>query len=155
MAYVITADEYLEISGYPLATPAIRLLDLSPLWSIEYRRTSVPMPYVSGRVPYPTRYEEVAYSLPGKVFGFTTSEGAATSGYRAGLTANLDELRAEVLAEVATGDGTRPAIWHRGDGLTRVADVQVVGFSTRAAQVATELDFSLEITVPAGVWAAP
>lgn len=145
--------EYLEISGYPLANPAVRLLDLSPLWSLEYRRTTVPMPYVSGTVPYPTRYAETGLSLPGKVFGFVTSMGVATAGYRAGLAVNLDELRAAVLAEVTTGDGTRPAIWHRGDGTTRTADVQVAGFTTSAAEVATELDFSLELVVPAGVWA--
>lgn len=146
--------EYLEINSYPLASPAVRLLDLSPLWTFGYRRFPVPVPYVSGSAPHPVRYEEVIVSLPGKIFGHVDSDGAAIADYRAGLTARMDELFTAVLAEVTTGDGTRAAVWHRADGTTRIADVQVAGFEAQTP-VAMELDFTLELAVPAGVWVAP
>lgn len=132
MAYVVTTDEYLEVDGYPLATPAVRLLDLSGLWLVQRRGTNVLIPGVAGVVGTPGRRNVIRAALPGAVFGELDAEGVAHPGVREGLEANLGELISMVAEPVASGDGTRTARWYRADGSTHTAPMQVLTFEPRS-----------------------
>jgi len=151
MPYSITTAEYLEISAYPLATPAVQITSLMGLWTFSYRGSNRVVDGVSGTEGNPHRLTETHVLLPGVVSGDFDSTGAPTPGVRAGLATNLDELFTNVLDEVTVGDGSRPALWHRGDGTVVGADIQVTGFEVTSKEP-TKHFFDLDILVLPGKW---
>lgn len=148
--------EYLELDDYPLSNYAVRISDLTALWVVAYRAEVLDAPYVHGGLSFPQYLAAPSVVLPGFVVGEVSSTGSATSGRRAGLAANLDELYTAVLAPVTSGDGTRAAEWHRADSTTWTADVQVSAFDIRSHdQDNGRMDFSLTLTIVSGRFVAP
>lgn len=148
------ATEYLEINSYPLANPCSRLLDLTGMWKVAYRASSETIPYVHGRLSFPTYLDELRLVLPGVLWGHVDSDGGANANPRAGLNENYEELYAAVLAPVDDGDGTRPIEWHRGDGTVWSGLVQVTNFDVRALSPRS-ISYSLTLAFPAGRLDAP
>lgn len=147
MADLITAAEWLDIGGYPFATPAARITDLTPLFSAPaLRGTDVIMPGANGARPYPRLRGVTKITLPGVVFGDADREGTAHTDARAGLFLNLDAIHAEVTA-LAAGDGTRVATWTRGDGTVWKTGLHVEGFEC-AALSPTTVRFRLSLSLP-------
>lgn len=155
MADVITTSEWLEIGGYPFATPAAQITSLVPLFRAPSRRGGdLVMSGASGVRPYARIITATELVFPGVVFGDQDREGTPHSDPREGLTLNLDEIYEEVLAIPATVAGTIAAIWHRADGAAWTADVHVEGFvpTPRTPHV---VDFELSISIAAGRFVAP
>lgn len=149
MPDVITATEYLEIGSYPFATPAARITDLTPLFSLPERRGGdLVIPGASGARPYARLIASTQLVLPGVVWGDRDRTGAATASPRSGLMSNLDAI-ATALAIPATVAGTLSATWHRASGANRTAAIHVEGFEV-AAFGPGAARFRLTITIPAG-----
>lgn len=151
MPDVITAVEYLEINSYPFATPAARITDLTPLFSLATRRGGdLLIPGASGARPYARIVSATQLVLPGVVFSDKTRTGA-TAGGRAGLMGNLDAI-ATALAIPNTTAGTLAAVWHRASGSNWSAAVQVEAFEVSAFGPGAAR-FKLTLTIPAGRFA--
>lgn len=155
MPDVITASEYLVINDYPFATPAARITSLVPLFRgpASRRGNDLVMNGANGRRPYARILDTTELVFAGTIWGDRDREGVAHSTPRAGLTLNLDEIHAEVLAIPATVAGTVEAEWHRADGATWTADVIVEDFTVRALSPRA-VEFALTISIPAG-WFVP
>lgn len=145
MPPLVTASEYVKVGDYPLATPAGRLTDLSPLWSIATRGRNVLIPGQAGVIGTPRRRTETTIALPGVVFGDLKNDGTPHIGTRAGLTENLDELIGQVVEPVTTGDGARTWTWYRGNGSTVTCRVQTDRFEIRSIGP-TAIRYTLTVT---------
>lgn len=148
MPDVITASEYLVINSVPLATPAWRITDLTPLWSgADLRGRDRVKPGAEGATPVRRVLAATRLVLPGVVFGTHNREGTPYGDVRTGLRTNLDVLHTQVVDPPA-GDGTHAATWVL-PGTDKTADVHVVGFSTRAFSPAA-VRFTIELSIPSG-----
>lgn len=144
------AVERLVINSYPLANPCNRLLDLTGMWKVAYRTQSIAMPYVAGKVNYPSRLDELTVVFPGLLVGEVNSDGGTNANARVGLTANYEEFYAAVLAPVSTGGGTRAVSWVKaGLATTWTGVVQVRDFDVRARDAAA-ISYSLTLAFSAG-----
>lgn len=132
MPDVITATEYLEIASTPLATPAWRITDLSPLFGSANLRGADRILPLAGVRALPRRATVTTYSLPMVIWGHRDREGGYYADERDGLLANVDALHAAVIAPPGTATGTRSAIWHQAGGTTVTEDVHVLGLTPRA-----------------------
>jgi hypothetical protein len=123
MAYEITSDEYLEIDGYPLATPAVRVTNLSVLWEPgDVRGEDRLIPGAAGVVAYPRRPTVTRKVLELLVFGDRDDEGVPHADTRQGLYDNVKKLNQMVTGPVsASGDGTRDIVLHLPDGATTMS----------------------------------
>lgn len=127
MPAVVTLTNYLEISSVPLATPAWVITDMSDAErSADQRGDDILVPHAAGVSPRQRRKTVTLRAFPITIFGGADHEGVAHSSEQAGVVANLDYLLANVVDPTGSGDGTRPAIWHRLDGSEKVADVHVL-----------------------------
>lgn len=127
MPNIITRDEYLEISTVPLATPAWRILDLSPLWDgPQVRGDDLLIPGTAGVLTQPRRATVTRKVLPIAIFGEQDWEGNVYADPFTGVRTNLDYLYTNVFAPVGTGDGTRAATHHLKSGATRTANIIVL-----------------------------
>lgn len=152
MPDVITRSTYLEISSTPLATPAWRVLDLSRLYGMSKRGTDLVMPGAEGVRPYERVVTFRSVALPLIVFGAQDRTGASNSNIYLGLDDNVDALMAAIVEPPGTTAGTRAAVWHRATG-NFTADVHVEGLDPEAWGRGW-CRFSLELSIPAGRWAA-
>lgn len=149
MPDVITADEYLIINNVPLATPAWRLTDLTPLWtSAAVRGSDRLLPGAPGVRALRRRPTATVLVLPGVVFGNQDREGTAHPDARTGLHANIAVLQSEIIEPPTSGDGTRAATWVI-PGTDKTADVHVTAFTPTAFTPDT-VRFVLELSIPAG-----
>lgn len=137
---LITRDEWLEIDGIPLATPAWEILDLSPLEDAAAQRGQDRLiPGAAGVIPFPRRKTVTVRSLQMVILGTFDQEGVATcatgdgsgEAYREAVrirrAANKDYLVDNLVTPPGTADGTRAAVLNRVDGSTWSADVHVIG----------------------------
>lgn len=145
--------EYLEIDGYPLANHCNWLRDLTGMWKVAYRVSTVPTPYVHGRASFPTYLDELSLVFPGLLIGEVDSDGTPIADARDGLADNYEEFYAAVLAPPG-GDGTRDIEWHRADASVWTGSVQVAGFDVRAHDPAA-ISYSLTLGFPDGRLTAP
>lgn len=126
MPPVITSNEWLEIDGTPLATPAWHVADggLLPLiQGPDVRGTDRVIP-LGPAVPYRRRPTVTKRAIPLVIFGVFDLEGVAHPSEAEGLVANVDYLRANVSDPTELGDGTRTATLHLLGG-TRTGPVHV------------------------------
>lgn len=152
---LIVATEYVEISEHPFATPDLRFQSLTPLWRVAYDGENTRAPYLQGRIGNIHYRDEVTLRLPGYVDGSVDDDNVARPNARQGLQDTLEALYAAVLAPVTTGDGSRPAVWHKANGEEWTADVHVVDFVPTGNEGPTIMYFDLVVKVGAGVWFSP
>lgn len=154
MPDVITATEYLEISSTPLATPAWRITDLTPLKEPpDQRGVDWLIPGTGGIKPLQRRNTVTVKRLPMFIYGGRDRTNAAITNGLDGLQDNIDALYTAIVAPVGSGDGTRAATWHLPDGsTTRTANVHVL--ELRLNRVAPLLCRAvLVISIPTGRFA--
>lgn len=132
MPDVITATEYLEIASTPLATPAWRITDLTPLWKAATLRGSDRLLPLAGIRQLRRREGLTTYSFPMTVWGRRDRTGTPYANLRDGLDANIEALHAAVIVPLTTTSGTRVAIWHKADGGTVSKNVTVLDFTPQA-----------------------
>lgn len=150
MADVLTRTTYLEISSTPLATPAWRIMDLSVLYGMSKRGGDRVLPGASGVHPLERKVTIRTVSLPLLVFGAQNREGTPYANLNLGIDDNVDALMDAIVDEVGSTAGTRAAIWHRATG-NYTADVHVEGLEPETWGRGW-VRFSLDISIPAGVW---
>lgn len=151
MPDVITATEYLEIASTPLATPAWRIVDLTPLKEApDQRGSDFLIPATAGVVAQQRRNTVTVKRLPMIIYGARTRENVAISNALDGLQDNIDALYTAIVAPTGSGDGTRAATWHLPDGsTTRTANVHVTELRLgRATPILCRA--VLYISIPAG-----
>lgn len=146
-----TAAEYLEIDGLALSTAA---------WSTEDIAGLLDGPSVRGQdLLNPARSGEIARRrtlaartavIPLVVNGVYDSDGDEHADPRAGLLANLDELKAKLLPLFTSTAGTRTLRWVR-PGSVRTAQVHVNPAVQTAALGPHAARLVVEITIPGGV----
>jgi hypothetical protein len=121
-----TDTEYIEIDGIPLSTAA---------WTTEDIASLIDGPGVRGQdLVVPTRAGAVArrrildartFSLPIVVAGYYDSDGVPHADPRAGLQANIDELKSILSPDGLTLTGTRTLRWVRPNDYAREAEVHL------------------------------
>lgn len=148
MPDVITATEYLEIASTPLATPAWRILDLTPLWSsAAVRGDDRVLPHADGVRPERRRVTVTQVALPMVIWGDKNRENTPYGDIRVGLLTNIEALHTAIVVPT-TGDGTRAATWHQATG-TATADVHVLGLAVRALSPRS-VRATLQLSIPQG-----
>jgi hypothetical protein len=153
MPVVITADEYLEISSVPFATPAWRITDLTSLFDgPDVKGGDRDLPH-GVAVAYPRRATITVVDLPLVVFGASDQDGVAYADAREGLEANIAYLRANVVDPLTTGDGTRPAVLHQFSGATLSADVTVISPLRLSRFTPVAARGVLRLSIPTGAFA--
>lgn len=149
MPPVVTRTAYLEINSVPMATPAWRILDLSPLYGRRMRGDLVQVPYTAGAIGYQHRIDYRSVTLPMDVYGRYQSDGSTHGNAYQGLDDNIDYLLANV---VEPGAAAVTAVWHRATADTKTASVFVESFEpTRWGSGFVR--FGLELSIPAGKFA--
>lgn len=125
---VVTRDEWLDIDGTPLATPAWEVIAgglLPLLQGPDVRGSDRLLPGVPGVIAYKRRATVTKRVIPLVIFADTDVEGEPYADSMEGLVANIDYLRANVSDPTGVGDGTRTATLHLKDGSTRSGPVHV------------------------------
>ena len=157
MPNVITRTEYLSFaaeggaSAVPLNTPAWECVDYSEMYdSPPVLGGNRHIPGAAGRYAIPLEEDEREIHLPMKFFGGYDHTNSAHTDPRVGLRTNLRYFRTNLMR--AASGTTRTATFHRLDGGTESAEVQIipplqVQFHGPALAYAV-----LTIIVPAGVF---
>lgn len=136
---------------------------LIKLWAdFDIRGQDRILPGANGAIAYrrritPTRHD-LRLLVVGDVIGSTSAVATDT---RIGLAANLEYLRANVLAPVASATGTRAATLTVPGVANRAADIHVEGVVTQSYGIATSGAAcgssiwvgTLQISIPAGRFA--
>ena len=147
---VANRTAYLQAkTTHPLANPAYRILDLSPLYGLAMRGQVEPMPYVDGGIGYRHRITVRAVTLPMLVVGQYQSDGTPNADIYAGLDDNVDEILANV---VTPGTTAYPWYWYRATGDMKQADVFVDQFEP-VAWGRGWVRFGLGLVIPSGRFA--
>lgn len=148
-----TAVGALTISGVSMHTYGWNVLDVRDLWvTVSVRGQDRLVPGVSGLRPKRRRITATPHSLPMVISGLHTSVGVEITDpdeRLAQIQDNLDYLMANVVAEVPTTTGTRPASLTMPSGGTRTADIHVLGI-TPGRWTPAVLRCTLDISIPAG-----
>lgn len=133
MPDVITATEYLEIASTPLATPAWRITDLTPLFAgAALRGAPNRLLPLAGARALPQRVGPTTYSLPITIWGHRNRDGSTNADARAGLKANIAALHTAFIDPPTPPATTRSAIWHQAGGTTVTKDINAVTFTPTA-----------------------
>lgn len=154
MAYVIVGDEYLEIDGVPLSTPAWVVTDHAELWgTADVRGDDVLIPGAAGVLPFPRRPTVTQVDLELVVLGHVDWAGVKQWDVRYGLNRNVAHLRTNVASQPATADGTRSATLHLPAGaspatLTGSVHVLRLRFTGNGPDVAVG---QLSLSIPGGM----
>lgn len=148
-----------KIGAVLLNCPAWDVPDPSGLWITgDVRGSDRLIPGAAGVLPFRRRRTVTEYTLDMVIVGMVDETGAEYEDALAGLELNLETLRVGVVEPTNTGNGTRAAVLTLPSGLTRTADVHVLGLDTgslavrRVDGIATHARLlgSLTISVPAG-----
>lgn len=129
MSFLITSDEYLEIRGVPLHTPAWVVNDLSPAWDVaKLRGEDRIIPFSDGQLPLPRVRDEMDFEVPITVFGDMGADGSTFSDARIGLWLNTRYLETVLgIPETSdSDDGTMSLILHAPDSSLWVASCFVI-----------------------------
>lgn len=147
----LTATEYLKVNGIPLATPAWRVDDLSPLMSENaLRGDDRIIPGAAGVRAKRRRRTVTVLSFGLHVFGLYDQDGAIQADARQGLINNIAYLKANLGAASAIGNGTVTAEWHQPSGAVKTASVHVLGPHDPHAQSPNWVHFMLDLSIPVG-----
>jgi hypothetical protein len=149
---VITRDWYLEINGVPLATPAWEIPDLSILLDSPSLRGSDVLLPLAGFRGYRRRPSLTVLTFALDVQGDVDEDGAPTADGLTGVVEHMEYLTTALGYAEATGDGTVPAIFHRGSLPALGADVHFLGFKGSQKQGTFLVRTTFDISIPAGQW---
>lgn len=153
MSFQITSDEYLEIRGVPLHTPAWIVNDLAPAWDVaSLRGQDRIVPFSDGQLPMPRVRDEMRFQVPITVFGDMSADGSAFSDARIGLWLNTRYLDMVLgIPETSdSDDGTMALVLHAPDDSLWIADCFVIppfGWTPVGPSVVKGV---LDVIVPAG-----
>lgn len=115
------------------------------------------LPGATGVIPYRRRMTVTRHDLRLLVVGDVDGQtGAPVADSRSGLRANLEYLRANVFAPVASTSGTRAATLTVPGGATRSADIHVLGVVTQSyalVECGSIWIGTLQISIPGGRFA--
>ncbi len=152
MPYVITRDEWLEIDGIPLATPAWEITDLSELLNgPDVRGSDRVLPGVAGVVALRRRVTVSVRTLPMVIYGDRDWNGDSYEDGHDGVETNLAYLVDNLCIPTDTGDGTLPAVLYLIGGGVRTADVHVLSPIHTATELGPAgLRATLDLSIPAG-----
>lgn len=163
MSLVEQCDGELTIDGVLMHTPAWNVLRVLALWMPgDQRGSDRLLPLTPGVIPYQRRLTVTRHSLPMAIHGEVDQAGVPYPNVWAGLEANIDYLKANVVAPTGTGDGTRPASLLMPSGATRTADIHVLDLVPGRVVAGTNMVTgdegvgmlaTLEISIPAGEFA--
>lgn len=146
-------DEYLEIGGIPLSTPAFTVVDLSQLYDdADVKGEDYDIPHANGVISLPRRIALSKREVPMVIFGDADVEGEVATDQRAQLIANIAYLRANVTALVTSGDGTREAILHLAGGVEATQRVKVIPPMQLGAISAGNQKAVLDLEFPYGMF---
>jgi len=125
---------------------------LAQLWLPATQRGSdVIIPGVSGVKARPRRDTVTTKSLRMLIYGDVDRTGAAAANYVTGLRANIEYLRANVVAPPGTSAGTRSATLTLPDASTLVEDVHVIGMELGEMRLdGLWAKAVIEISIPSG-----
>lgn len=153
MPYEITQDEYVELGGVPLATPAWEVTDLAPLWDTgEVRGDDRVVPYRRGVLPYRRSWGARIVELPLVIFGDASPEGVAAPPGRGQLWANRNLLVQAIRPlRIGTPDGTRTLTYHAPDGATYTSPASVIGNLRPQPKGPSAFAATLRLSLTAGV----
>jgi hypothetical protein len=147
----ITRTFYLELNTVPMACPAWEIPDLSPLLdNAQVRGSDRILPSVDGVLAYRRRPTATVVTLPLDVVGLVDWDGNTVADPFAQLNIHMDYLRTNLGFASATGDGTVPAILHRGSVDPMVGDVHFLGFKGSRTMGAGLLRTTFDLSIPAG-----
>ena len=145
------STEYISIDGVPLSTAAWTTEDISTLLNGPgVRGSDLLNPSRAGQIARRRTLEAREVSIPIVVNGFFDSDGVAHADPRAGLVANLDELKKVLTPRSTTLAGTRTLLWDNGDTIYRTAEVhvnpaiQVSAIGPHASRIV------ISVTIPGG-----
>ena len=148
---VITDTMYLEINNIPLATPAWRVLDLSPLWdAAPVRGEDRLIPFAQGVKPLARVVDALRVQCPLLIKGDRDQDNAIISNTNIGLASNTDYLRSNIWTPNPAGDGTWPLVLHMPDSSTRGADCFVLPPMQLVPAGKIALRAVIDILIPAG-----
>lgn len=121
-----TRAEFATIGGIPFPCPAWEVRSLLPLWhSAKQRGDDLLIPGAPGVRAYPRRSTITKRSLELIIYGFFDVDGNVNADVREGLEENVDYLKANVVAPVASATGTRVCVLTLPSGATKTGDVHV------------------------------
>ena len=145
--------EYLTIDDVPLSTPAWATEDIAELLSgPETRGRDLLNPARTGELARRRGLASRTVAIPIVVNGYVDSDGVEHADPRAGLIANLDELKAILTPVSSTLTGTRTLQWVNEDsGITREAQVHVSPAIATAAIGPHAVRIVIQMTLPGGV----
>lgn len=125
-----------------------------PLWAdFDVRGKDRILPTAVGVIAYPRRVTATRRDFRLIVVGDVDRLGAPNTDPIAGLQANLEYLRTNVIAPVATTTGTRAAVLTMPSTATRSADIHVLGVVTQSYNLASCGAIwigTLQISIPSG-----
>lgn len=152
----IERDEYVEIGGLVLATPAWECVDFSALYDAPpVRGDDVVVPYHEGALSFRRIVGPRRVVLPMVVYGDYDRDGLAYDDARAGLRTNLDALKREVARPVQYGDGTKLLRHVFGDGEVRQAPCQVMAPLQVGPLSPISVRCTIDVLIPGGVLRSP
>ena len=142
----------LTIGGIAMLGPAWKVQNLPELWlPANQRGTDVIRPGVSGVKARLRRDTVTVRTLRLLIVGSADRLGAAVTDYYEGLQANIDYLRANVVAPTGLTDGTRSVVLTMPDGTMRTepAHVQQMDVGRIVENGAWALA-TIELSIPSG-----
>lgn len=158
------AEGNLTIGGIDMNRPAWAVIGdergeggLLKLWvEFEVRGSDRVLPSATGVIPYPRRMTVTRHDLRFLVVGDVDSAGTPVADTRSGLRANLEYLRTNVFAPVASSTGTRAATLTVPGGANRTADIHVLRVQTQSYYIdecGSIWVGTLQISIPGGRFA--
>lgn len=117
MTYAITATEYIEIDGVPIATPAWIATDLSELNDgPQNRGENLIIPRRPGAIFRSKISDAKIANIPVVIFGDKDAEGNAHADPRKGLIDNINSLKKALTTPNTPNNNARYMVYHRASG---------------------------------------
>lgn len=151
-AYAITFDNYLELGGVPLNTPAWTHTNLADVLSApELRGENRVIPGAVGVRPLRHRPNQTTRTVNLVVYGDVRWDGVRRADPVGGLAANLRYLMDNIVNPLVPNT-VRSATLHMGT-TTLSADVQVLGFEVTANYGPAVVEASMDVNfLKGGFW---
>ncbi len=152
MTITVNQDYYLELNGIALACPAWEVTNVwTLLEDMDVRGDDRTVGGASGRTALKRVKNSRIYTLSFECYGDMDTDGTPVVDSGTKLMAHMDYLKANLGFVKATGDGTVPAIFHRGaTAHTMTADVHFLGFKGAELSPPAFLRTTFDISVPYG-----
>lgn len=152
MSYDVHFDQYIDIGGVPLSTPAWEVLNIHVLMSGPgVRGENRVIPGAAGRRPLRHRPDERTVTLQLAVFGHVDPAGDPITDPQEGVWTNWLALRDQFTALLTTaGDSTVTATLNYAGG-TLSGPVQVLAYELGEPYSTTDLSAILDLNLVTGM----